>query len=74
MAKMNEPQSHIPTEVYLEVLGRTIEIHWNYHALLMVGIWFVLVPICIITIRYFKPRPSTYGIRTKIQLTNPIVW
>lgn len=27
---MNEPVPHIPTEVYLGFLGRTIEIHWNY--------------------------------------------
>ena len=71
---MNEPQSHIPTEVYLEFLGETIQIHWNYHAILMVGIWVVLVPICIITIRYFKPRPSEFGIRTKIALTNIRWW
>lgn len=71
---MNEPQSHIPTEVYLDFLGQTIQIHWNYHAMLMVGIWFVLVPICIITIRYFKPRPSEFGIRTRIALTNIRWW
>lgn len=71
---MNETQSHIPTDVYLEFLGMTIPIHWNYHAMLMVGIWFVLVPVCIITIRYFKPRPSEFGIRTKIALNNPRWW
>jgi hypothetical protein len=37
-------------EVYLDLLGRTITVHWNYHAILMVAVWFVLVPICIITI------------------------
>ena len=71
---MNEPLSHIPKDVYLEFLGETIEIHWDYHAMLMVGIWFFLVPICIITIRYFKPRPSEFGIRTKISLTNISWW
>lgn len=71
---MNEGQSHIPTEVYLDFLGRTIEIHWNYHAILMFSIWFVMVPICIITIRFFKPRPSEFGITTKIKLTNIRWW
>lgn len=71
---MNEGQSHIPTEVYLDFLGRTIEIHWNYHAILMFSIWFVLVPLCVITIRFFKPRPSEFGITTKIRLTNIRWW
>lgn len=56
----NEHQ--IPKEVYLEFLGRTIEIHWNYHAILMTGIWLVLVPICIMSLRYYKPKPTTKGI------------
>ncbi|HSM39620.1 MAG TPA: cytochrome b561 domain-containing protein [Afifellaceae bacterium] len=71
---MNEGQTHIPTEVYLDFLGRTIEIHWNYHAVLMFSIWFVMVPICIMTIRFFKPRPSEFGITTKIKLTNIRWW
>lgn len=54
--------SEIPTEVYLAFLDRTIEIHWNYHAILMFGIWFVLVPVCIISLRFFKPVPTLYGI------------
>ena len=74
MKVMNEIQSHIPKEVYLDFLGRTIEIHWDYHAILMSGIWFFLVPLCIVSIRYFKPKPSTYGIRTKIKLTNIAWW
>lgn len=52
----------IPTEVHLGFLGRTIEIHWDKHALLMAFAWFVLVPVAILAIRYFKPRPTTYGI------------
>jgi len=71
---MNEIRLHIPTEVYLDFLGRTIEINWNYHAFLMFGVWFVLVPLCIISIRYFKPKPSTYGITKKIRLTNISWW
>ncbi|RMD92939.1 MAG: hypothetical protein D6811_05990 [Alphaproteobacteria bacterium] len=68
------PMPHIPQEVHLDFLGRTIEIHWNYHAMLMVGVWMVLVPLCITIIRYGKPRPTLYGIRTKISLRNPEWW
>ncbi len=68
-----DAQSHIPTEVYLDFLGRTIEINWNYHAILMTGVWFILVPICILSIRYFKPAPKPRGIRDQIKPTN-IAW
>ena len=71
---MNESQSHIPTEIYFDFLGQTIPIHWSYHAILLVGIWFVLVPLCIITIRYGKPKPTRYGIREEIRLTNIAWW
>ena len=71
---MNENQTHIPTEVYLDFLGRTIEISWNYHAILMVGIWFVLVPLCIITIRFGKPKPKPNGITQQVRLTNMVWW
>jgi FtsH-binding integral membrane protein len=65
---------YIPTEVYLGFLGRTIEIHWSYHAILMFLVWFVLVPSGIITIRYFKPKPKPMGIRKKISLANREWW
>jgi hypothetical protein len=52
----------IPTEVYIAFLDRTITLHWELHALLMTGVWFVLVPIGVIAIRYFKPKPTSYGI------------
>ena len=65
---------HIPTEVHLDFLGRTIEIHWGWHALLMVGIWLVLVPICIITIRFGKPKPTLNGIREQVRLSNIAWW
>lgn len=71
---MNEIQSHIPKEVYLGFLGRTIEIHWNYHALLMFGIWIVLVPLCITIIRYFKPKPTEYGLRRKVAIRHVEWW
>jgi hypothetical protein len=71
---MNQIQSHIPTEVYLEFLGRTIQIHWEYHAILMVVIWLVLVPLCIITIRFGKPKPTLNGIREEVRLTNLVWW
>ena len=52
----------IPTEVYLAFVDRTIPIHWDYHALLMTGAWFVLVPAGIVAVRFFKARPRPYGI------------
>jgi len=71
---MNQVQPHIPTEVYLDFLGTTIPIHWNYHAVLMVGIWLVLVPLCIITIRFGKPKPTLNGIREKVSIKNIVWW
>jgi len=71
---MNTHQSHIPTEVYLDFLGRTISIRWDYHAILMVGIWFLLVPLCIITIRYGKPKPTRHGVMEEITLKNMVWW
>ena len=44
----------------------TIPIHWDYHAMLMVAVWFVLVPICIITIRFGKPKPTLTGLHRKV--------
>jgi hypothetical protein len=71
---MNQLPTHIPKEVHLEFLGRTIEIHWDYHAILMVLIWFVMVPICILAIRFGKPRPRPKGIREEIRITNLVWW
>lgn len=70
---MAETLSHIPSEVTLPILG-TIGIHWNYHALLMVGIWLVFVPLCITIIRYGKPRPTEHGVRTQIGIRNTKWW
>jgi FtsH-binding integral membrane protein len=71
---MNASQSHIPKEVYFDFLGTTIPIHWDYHAILMVGIWFVLVPLCILSIRYGKPKPRPRGITVEIRLSNIEWW
>ncbi|MEM6634617.1 MAG: cytochrome b561 domain-containing protein [Pseudomonadota bacterium] len=71
---MTEKMSHIPEEVYLGFLGRTIDIHWNYHAILMVGIWVFLVPVCVTIIRFFKPRPSEFGLRRKVHISHPEWW
>ncbi|HJV88204.1 MAG TPA: cytochrome b561 domain-containing protein [Noviherbaspirillum sp.] len=54
--------TQIPTEVYLAFLGRTIDIHWDRHAFLMITAWFVLVPAGVIAIRFFKPLPKPDGI------------
>lgn len=71
---MNPVQLHIPTEVYLDFLGRTIAVRWDYHAILMVSIWFVLVPICILVIRFGKPKPTLNGIREKVSIKNIVWW
>ena len=71
---MFEKMPHIKEEVYLGFLGRTIDIHWNYHALLMVGIWLVLVPLCITIIRYGKPRPTEFGLRRKVHVKHIEWW
>jgi hypothetical protein len=71
---MDQLAPHIPRQVYVDFLGRTIDIHWDYHALLMVFVWFVLVPICVLAIRFGKPRPRPKGIREEIRLTNLAWW
>lgn len=71
---MTDKMPHIPDQVYLGFLGRTIEIHWNYHAILMAGIWMFLVPLCITIIRYGKPRPTEHGVRSKVSFWNREWW
>jgi hypothetical protein len=71
---MQEINIKIPTEVYLDFLGQTIQIHWDYHAIFMVFVWFVLVPLCIVTIRFGKPKPTLNGIREEVRLTNIVWW
>lgn len=71
---MNATPSHIPTEGYLDVLGTTIPVPWGYHAVLMVAVWFVLVPTCILVIRFGKPKPTLTGIREKVSIKNAAWW
>lgn len=71
---MTENASHIPTEVYVGFLGRSIEINWDYHALLMFFVWMVLVPACITVMRFHKPPPSEKGIRRDVSLWHAEWW
>lgn len=71
---MTDAPSHIPSEVYVGFLGRTIDIHWNYHALLMYAVWIVLVPLCITIMRFHKPLPSEKGIRRDVSLWHREWW
>jgi hypothetical protein len=53
----------IPTEGHLPFIDAVIPIHWDNHAILMFGIWFLLIPIAVIFLRFGKIKPSTYGIK-----------
>ncbi len=44
------------------LLDGTIEPHWDRHAWLMVTAWFVLVPVALLSMRYFRPAPTPFGI------------
>ena len=55
-------QYEIPTEGHIPLLDITIPIHWENHALLMFGLWFVLVPFSVMLLRFGKIRPRIYGI------------
>lgn len=52
----------IPTEGRIPLLEIAIPIHWDNHAILMFGIWFVLVPAAVMLLRFGKIRPRPYGI------------
>ena len=52
----------IPEEGHIPFLDITIPIHWENHAVLMFGVWFVLVPLAVMILRYGKIKPRTYGI------------
>lgn len=71
---MIEKMPHIKEEAYIGFLGRTVEIHWNYHAILMVTIWVFLAPLLITIIRYGKPKPTLYGLRRKVSFWHPEWW
>ncbi len=71
---MADTPSHIPSEIYVGFLDQTFPIHWNYHAILMVFIWAVLVPLCITVMRFHKPPPSEKGIRRDVSLWHREWW
>ncbi len=71
---MNPTTYQIPKEVYLDFLGQTIEVHWNYHAYLMVFVWMFVVPLCILIIRFGKPRPTATGLHRKVHLWHKEWW
>ncbi len=52
----------IPSEGRIPLLDIVIPIHWENHAVLMFGVWFVLVPLAVMFLRFGKIPPSTYGI------------
>lgn len=52
----------IPAEGRIPLLDITIPIHWDNHAMLMFGMWFVLVPLALLAVRFGKSAPRTYGI------------
>ncbi len=67
--------TQIPRTVYVPFLRRTIAVHWQYHAALMICVWFVLVPTAVLAVRYFKPRPTEYGIaRDTGRLDRKLIW
>jgi hypothetical protein len=69
---MNETH-HIPMETTLPFIG-TIGVHWNYHAMLMTFTWLVLVPLCIIIIRFGKPKPTFSGLKRKVAIYHAEWW
>ena len=71
---MNLGKVNMPTEVYIGLVDETVPMHWDNHACLMVLIWFVLVPIGVLAIRFGKPKPTERGIETKISILNPLWW
>jgi len=71
---VTDGQAQIPTEFYVAFLGRSIDVHWNYHAVLMFFVWIVLVPLCITVMRFHKPPPSEKGFQRDVSLWNPEWW
>ena len=70
---MTELAAHIPTEATVPFFG-TIDVHWEYHALLMTFVWLGLVPLCIIIMRFHKPPPSPKGIVRDVRVRHPEWW
>lgn len=61
----------IPTEFHIGFLDMTFPAHWEYHAVFMVLIWMVLVPVAILTLRYHKPKPTFKGLTRKLTRFEP---
>ncbi len=65
----------IPSRVYVAFLNRTIDIHWENHAMLMLAAWFLIVPIGVVAARFFKPKPTLYGIeRGTGRFDSKLIW
>ncbi|MCC7320792.1 MAG: hypothetical protein IT542_07425 [Rubellimicrobium sp.] len=54
--------SEIPLQGRIPFTDIVIDMHWGNHALLMFGVWFVIVPFAVMFLRFGKGRPQTYGI------------
>ena len=61
----------IPTEFHIGFLDITFPAHWEYHAVLMVLVWMVLVPVAILMLRYHKPKPTFKGLTRKLTRFEP---
>lgn len=61
----------IPREVHIGFLDATFPIHWEYHALVMVLVWMVLVPVAVLMLRYHKPRPTFKGLTRRLTRLEP---
>ena len=61
----------IPTEFHIGFLDTTISTHWEYHATFMVLVWLVLVPAAIVSLRYYKPKPTFKGLTKRIKPFEP---
>lgn len=61
----------IPREVHIGFLDATFPAHWEYHAVFMVFIWMLLVPVAILMLRYHKPKPTFKGLTKKLTKFEP---
>ncbi|NTA40242.1 cytochrome b561 domain-containing protein [Agrobacterium salinitolerans] len=59
-------------QTYLSPFGWEIDIHWNYHAILMFSVWGVCVPAILFLTRFAKPAPTLNGSMSRPQ--EPLIW